>query len=160
MYNRIRYGPPSKKYYMSYPRLAAKGLALRMPWLSFDFIVEFLAILPFPQVAVAVLIFKVKDILKFYLYILASHMLGAICFYTLWWGFRNMSTYGTDLKTSNYLWENCFAILISAIGLLLFLYLIGNVKTCMQQLTSTNPLEVEKGKEGEIRCWMVRKLSA
>ncbi|CAB4303759.1 unnamed protein product [Prunus armeniaca] len=38
-----------KKYFMSYPRLAAKGLALRMPWLSFDFIVEFLAILPVPQ---------------------------------------------------------------------------------------------------------------
>ncbi|BBH01286.1 cyclic nucleotide gated channel 1 [Prunus dulcis] len=106
-------------------------------------------------------------------------------FYTMWWGFRNMSNYGTDLKTSNYLWENCFAILISAIGLLLFSYLIGNVEvrrdvislhynlliiyklnfflfslgskqTCMQQLTSTNLLEVEKGKEGEIRYWMSR----
>ncbi|XP_021825372.1 cyclic nucleotide-gated ion channel 1-like [Prunus avium] len=263
---------------MSYPRLAkfAKGLALRKPWLSFDFIVEFLAILPVPQVAVTVLFFEVKGsgyfyersiinlvllfqylprifriylhassikkiwikgVLNFYLYILASHMLGAIwyflaiqreticwheackstegckaihycdeidtsrstnnitfvnekCpinpanaklfdfgiflealqsvntagqinfstkfFYTLWWGFRNMSNYGTDLKTSNYWWENCFAILISAIGLLLFSYLIGNVQTCMQQLTSTNPSEVEKGKEGEIRCWMSR----
>ncbi|KAI5332251.1 hypothetical protein L3X38_022380 [Prunus dulcis] len=226
MYNRIRYGPPSRNI-----------LCLVQ--------VEFLAILSVPQVAVAVLFFKVKGsgyfyersiinlvllfqylprifriylhafsikkiwikgVLNFYLYIHASHMLGAIwyflsiqrgticwhegckspegckaihyCheidttlqsgntagqvnfstkfFYTMWWGFRNMSNYGTDLKTSNYLWENCFAILISAIVLLLFSYLIGNVQTCMQQLTSTNLLEVEKGKEGEIRYWMSR----
>ncbi|PQM32642.1 cyclic nucleotide-gated ion channel 1-like [Prunus yedoensis var. nudiflora] len=95
-----------KKYFMSYPRLAkfAKGLALRMPWLSFHFIVEFLAILPVPQVAIAVLFYErtiinlvlffqylprifliylhassikkiwIKGVLNFYLYILASHV--------------------------------------------------------------------------------------
>lgn len=35
------------------------------------------------------------------------------------------SNFGTNLETSSYLWENCFAILISVVGLLLFLYLIG-----------------------------------
>ncbi|PRQ29996.1 putative Ion transport domain-containing protein [Rosa chinensis] len=49
-------------------------------------------------------------------------------FYSLWWGLKNLSNFGTNLETSNYLWENCFAILICVIGLLLFLYLIGNVQ--------------------------------
>lgn len=42
---------------------------------------------------------------------------------------RLCSNFGTNLTvTSSYVWENLFAILISVIGLLLFLYLIGNVQ--------------------------------
>ncbi|KAM1183938.1 hypothetical protein ACFX19_002229 [Malus domestica] len=52
--------------------------------------------------------------------------------YSFWWGLRNISNFGTNLSTSTYVWENLFAILISIIGLLLFLYLIGNVQTLMQ----------------------------
>ncbi|ONI01493.1 hypothetical protein PRUPE_6G142800 [Prunus persica] len=53
-------------------------------------------------------------------------------FHSYWWGLRNLSNFGTNLETSNYVWENCFAILISVIGLLLFLYLIGNVQVGKQ----------------------------
>ncbi|KAK9904373.1 hypothetical protein M0R45_000807 [Rubus argutus] len=68
----------------------------------------------------------------FFLYLLAGHALGAFwyyfsiqqelscwygaCkkfFYSFWWGLRNLSNYGTNLETSTYVWENCFAILIS-----------------------------------------------
>ncbi|RXH95247.1 hypothetical protein DVH24_024931 [Malus domestica] len=49
-------------------------------------------------------------------------------FYSFWWGLRNLSNFGTNLITSTYVWENLFAILISVVGLLLFLYLIGNVQ--------------------------------
>ncbi|CAN6705913.1 unnamed protein product [Malus baccata var. baccata] len=49
-------------------------------------------------------------------------------FYSFWWGLRNLSNFGTNLTTSTYVWENLFAILISLIGLLLFLYLLGNVQ--------------------------------
>ncbi|CAN6705922.1 unnamed protein product [Malus baccata var. baccata] len=51
--------------------------------------------------------------------------------YSFWWGLRNLSNFGTNLVTSTYVWENLFAILISVIGLLLFIYLIGNVQIPM-----------------------------
>ncbi|RXI08034.1 hypothetical protein DVH24_014600 [Malus domestica] len=52
-------------------------------------------------------------------------------FYSWSWGILNLSNFGTSLTTSSYVWENLFAILISAIGLLLFSYLIGNVQNCL-----------------------------
>ncbi|KAK9937115.1 hypothetical protein M0R45_013929 [Rubus argutus] len=75
-----------------------------------------------------------------YLDILQSGNTGSInfptkFFYSFWWGLRNLSNFGTNLETSSYVWENCFAILICAIGLLLFLYLIGNVQTYIQSET-------------------------
>ncbi|KAL6127249.1 hypothetical protein ACLB2K_075290 [Fragaria x ananassa] len=56
--------------------------------------------------------------------------------YCFWWGLRNLSNFGTSLTTSTYLWENSFAIFISIIGLLLFLYLIGNVQIYMERATT------------------------
>ncbi|KAM1446242.1 hypothetical protein ACFX2I_042162 [Malus domestica] len=53
---------------------------------------------------------------------------GRKLFYSFWWGLRNLSNFGTNLTTSTYVWENLFAILISVVGLLLFLYFIGNVQ--------------------------------
>ncbi|XP_040368897.1 cyclic nucleotide-gated ion channel 1 isoform X2 [Rosa chinensis] len=81
----------------------------------------------------------VKGVLNFFMYILASHsgILGSTdypkklsnCF---WWGLRNLSSLGSNLQTSTNTWENLFATLISIIGLLLFLYLIGNLQMYMQ----------------------------
>ncbi|XP_061993607.1 cyclic nucleotide-gated ion channel 1-like [Rosa rugosa] len=65
-----------------------------------------------------------------------------ICF-SFWWGLRNLSNFGTNLETSTYVWENCFAILTSTVGLLLFLYLIGKVQTFISMVT-------EKSEEMEI----------
>ncbi|PRQ58947.1 putative Ion transport domain-containing protein [Rosa chinensis] len=45
-----------------------------------------------------------------------------------WWGLRNLSSLGSNLEPSTNTWENLFAVSISIIGLLLFLYLIGNLQ--------------------------------
>ncbi|KAM2031099.1 hypothetical protein FF2_041649 [Malus domestica] len=79
-------------------------------------------------------------------------------FYSFWWGLRNLSNFGTNLTTSTYVWENIFAILISIIGILLFLYLIGNVQTFMQ-LATTRSEDIRqkiKMKERQIEEWMVK----
>nr|XP_028962050.1 cyclic nucleotide-gated ion channel 1-like [Malus domestica]XP_028962051.1 cyclic nucleotide-gated ion channel 1-like [Malus domestica] len=74
-------------------------------------------------------------------------------FYSFWWGLRNLSNFGTNLTTSTYVMENLFAILISALGLLLFLYLIGNVQTFIQ-MEATKKEEMRGGKIYEKRQWV------
>lgn len=76
--------------------------------------------------------------------------------YSFWWGLRNLSNFGTSLETSTYIWENSFAILISLIGLLLFLYLIGNVQVYMQRATTRSEEVREKiqTKKNDIERWM------
>ncbi|KAM3694010.1 hypothetical protein ACJW31_07G028200 [Castanea mollissima] len=54
-------------------------------------------------------------------------------FYCFWWGMRNLSSFGSNLQTSRYIWENIFALGISIFGLLLFLYFIGNLQMYMQK---------------------------
>ncbi|KAM5580378.1 cyclic nucleotide-gated ion channel 1-like [Rosa sericea] len=95
-----------------------------------------------------------------YLDILQSGNTGSIdfskkFFYSLWWGIRNLSNFGTNLETSSYVWENCFAILIGLIGLLLFLYLIGNVQTYIQ-LATTKSVKIEEKAE-ELRRSRINK---
>ncbi|XP_062119873.1 putative cyclic nucleotide-gated ion channel 13 [Humulus lupulus] len=55
---------------------------------------------------------------------------------SFWWGLRNLSSFGQNLDTSSNVEENLFAVLISILGLLLFLYLIGNLQTYMQLETT------------------------
>ncbi|KAK4564798.1 hypothetical protein RGQ29_006744 [Quercus rubra] len=52
--------------------------------------------------------------------------------YSAWWGLRNLSSFGSNLQTSTYIWENAFAFGISIFGLLLFLYFMGNLQVYMQ----------------------------
>ncbi|KAL6198503.1 hypothetical protein ACLB2K_028292 [Fragaria x ananassa] len=78
--------------------------------------------------------------------------------YSFWWGLRNLSNFGTNLQTSTYVWETCFAVFISVIGLLLFLYLIGNVQTFISMETQRweeirNKIQL---KERDILGWMER----
>ncbi|KAL6206449.1 hypothetical protein ACLB2K_023697 [Fragaria x ananassa] len=78
--------------------------------------------------------------------------------YSFWWGLRNLSNFGTNLVTSTYVWETCFAVFISVIGLLLFLYLIGNVQTFISMETQRweeirNKIQL---KERDILGWMER----
>ncbi|XP_020413657.1 cyclic nucleotide-gated ion channel 1 [Prunus persica] len=49
-----------------------------------------------------------------------------------WWGLRNLSSLGSNLQPSITTWENLFAAFVSIIGLLLFIYLIGNLQMYMQ----------------------------
>ncbi|KAM1020980.1 hypothetical protein ACFX15_041388 [Malus domestica] len=74
--------------------------------------------------------------------------------YSFWWGLRNLSNFGTNLTTSTYVWENLFAILISFIGLLLFLYLIGNVQTLIQMETTKSEEIRQKIKKVDVRTWI------
>ncbi|KAL9342354.1 hypothetical protein Peur_065679 [Populus x canadensis] len=55
--------------------------------------------------------------------------------YCLWWGLRNLSSYGQTLETSTFLGENVFCILICIIGLVLSAQLIGNMQTNLQSMT-------------------------
>ncbi|CAN6693028.1 unnamed protein product [Malus baccata var. baccata] len=49
-----------------------------------------------------------------------------------WWGLRNLSSLGSNLEPSVDGWENLYTVFISITGLLLFLYLIGNLQMYMQ----------------------------
>ncbi|KAL5568235.1 hypothetical protein UlMin_024810 [Ulmus minor] len=73
-----------------------------------------------------------------------------------WWGLRNLSSFGQNLDTSSNIWENLFAVLISILGLLLFLYFIGNVQTYMQLATTQAEEARQKisAKEPEIRSYL------
>ncbi|KAG7981344.1 hypothetical protein I3843_05G229200 [Carya illinoinensis] len=52
--------------------------------------------------------------------------------YCFWWGLRNLSSFGSNLQTSPHFWENCFAVLTSISGLLLFMYFLGRLQMYMQ----------------------------
>ncbi|XP_042984344.1 cyclic nucleotide-gated ion channel 1-like [Carya illinoinensis] len=64
--------------------------------------------------------------------------------FCFWWGLRNLSSLGQNLETSPYYWENCFTVLISIFGLLLFLYFIGNLQVYMQWEASNELEEIFK----------------
>ncbi|KAM5560139.1 hypothetical protein ABKV19_021343 [Rosa sericea] len=48
------------------------------------------------------------------------------------WGLRNLSSFASNLDTSNYGWETLFVVAISISGLILFIYFLGHVQTFMQ----------------------------
>ncbi|KAK2661826.1 hypothetical protein Ddye_000400 [Dipteronia dyeriana] len=54
--------------------------------------------------------------------------------FCLWWGFRNLSSYGQELNTTIFLGENCFAILICISGSVLSALLIGNMQNFLQSM--------------------------
>ncbi|KAJ6359362.1 hypothetical protein OIU76_000985 [Salix suchowensis] len=57
-------------------------------------------------------------------------------FYCFWWGLRNLSSLGQNLKTSTYVWETCFAVFISISGLVLLMFVTGNFQTHFQTRTA------------------------
>ncbi|GAB2265096.1 Cyclic nucleotide-gated ion channel 1 [Dionaea muscipula] len=77
-------------------------------------------------------------------------------FFCFWWGLQNLSSLGQNLQTSTYLWENCFAILISIAGLVLFALLIGNMQTYLQ--STTTRLEEMRVKKRDADQWMAHRL--
>ncbi|KAJ8566999.1 hypothetical protein K7X08_019207 [Anisodus acutangulus] len=72
--------------------------------------------------------------------------------YRLWWGLRNLSSYGQNLNTSTYIGETLFCISISIIGLVLFAQLIGNMQTYLQSMTIK--IEEWRIKKRDIEEWM------
>ncbi|KAL7229935.1 hypothetical protein ACSBR2_008477 [Camellia fascicularis] len=77
-------------------------------------------------------------------------------FYCFWWGLRNLSSLGQNLKTSTYVWEICFAVFISISGLVLFSFLIGNMQTYLQ--STAVRLEEMRVKRRDAEQWMSHRL--
>ncbi|XP_027160423.1 cyclic nucleotide-gated ion channel 1 isoform X2 [Coffea eugenioides] len=77
-------------------------------------------------------------------------------FYCFWWGLRNLSSLGQNLKTSNFTWENLFAIFISVIGLILFSLLIGNMQKYLQSITVR--VEEMRVKRRDVDQWMSHRM--
>ncbi|XP_034203834.1 cyclic nucleotide-gated ion channel 1-like [Prunus dulcis] len=61
------------------------------------------------------------------------------------WGLRNLSSLASNLQPSFYTWEIAFVAFISIIGLILFVYLIGNLQTYLQ--LDTGSLEKQRRKD-------------
>nr|AWN82520.1 cyclic nucleotide-gated channel 19 [Nicotiana tabacum] len=72
--------------------------------------------------------------------------------YCLWWGLRNLSSYGQNLNTSTYIGETLFSISLCIIGLVLFAQLIGNMQTYLQSMTVK--IEEWRIRKRDIEEWM------
>ncbi|XVE54936.1 hypothetical protein DITRI_Ditri03aG0121600 [Diplodiscus trichospermus] len=57
-------------------------------------------------------------------------------FYCLWWGLKNLSSYGQNIATSTLSGETLFCILICICGLVFFSHLIGNMQSYLQSTTA------------------------
>ncbi|XP_043813126.1 cyclic nucleotide-gated ion channel 1 isoform X2 [Manihot esculenta] len=88
--------------------------------------------------------------------IVASDNFPKKFFYCFWWGLRNLSSLGQNLATSTFVWEICFAVLISISGLVLFSFLIGNMQTYLQ--STTTRLEEMRVKRRDAEQWMSHRL--
>ncbi|KAI5665549.1 hypothetical protein M9H77_15402 [Catharanthus roseus] len=72
--------------------------------------------------------------------------------YCLWWGLRNLSSYGQNLETSIYIGETAFCIVLCIGGLILFARLIGQMQTYLQSMTVR--LEEWRVKKRDTEEWM------
>ncbi|OWM70388.1 hypothetical protein CDL15_Pgr027344 [Punica granatum] len=77
-------------------------------------------------------------------------------FYCFWWGLRNLSSLGQNLKTSTYVWEIVFAVGISIFGLVLFALLIGNMQKYLQ--STTVRIEEMRVKRRDAGRWMSHRM--
>ncbi|KAL4031267.1 hypothetical protein IC575_009543 [Cucumis melo] len=85
----------------------------------------------------------------------ASSHFFAKYFYCLWWGLRNLSSYGQTLDTTTYIGETLFCISTCIFGLILFSQLIGNMQTYLQSMTVR--LEEWRIKRRDTEEWMRRR---
>ncbi|WJX92508.1 putative cyclic nucleotide-gated ion channel 10, variant 2 [Trifolium repens] len=77
-------------------------------------------------------------------------------FYCFWWGLRNLSSVGQNLKTSTYIGEIIFAIFIAVFGLVLFALLIGNMQKYLQ--STTVRVEEMRIKRRDAEQWMCHRM--
>ncbi|GJM90769.1 hypothetical protein PR202_ga07080 [Eleusine coracana subsp. coracana] len=105
------------------PRVLVKDArAIAKRYLSTNFLVDFLAVLPLPQVFV---LYVLPDLFGSE----ANLQINAVNLYVLYC--TQLSSCGQNLKTSPHIWENLFAVFVSTSGLVLFALLIGNVQVPM-----------------------------
>ncbi|XP_011651604.1 cyclic nucleotide-gated ion channel 1 isoform X2 [Cucumis sativus] len=76
--------------------------------------------------------------------------------YCFSWGLRTLSSFGSNLTTSSYVWENFFAALVTISGILLVVYLIGNLQVYLQSSTlrSEEKRRTMQKKDAEIDLWI------
>ncbi|XP_055810874.1 cyclic nucleotide-gated ion channel 1-like [Solanum dulcamara] len=76
--------------------------------------------------------------------------------YCFWWGLRNLSSLGQNLKTSTFDGDIIFSIFISIIGLILFSLIIGN----MQKFMQSNLVRVEEMRlrRRDVEQWMSHRM--
>ncbi|PHU17855.1 Cyclic nucleotide-gated ion channel 1 [Capsicum chinense] len=77
-------------------------------------------------------------------------------FYCFWWGLRNLSSLGQNLKTSTFVGEILFAIFISIIGLILFSLLIGNMQKYLQSIAVR--VEEMRVRRRDAEQWMSHRM--
>lgn len=77
-------------------------------------------------------------------------------FYCFWWGLRNLSSLGQNLKTSTFVGEILFAVFIAIIGLVLFSLLIGNMQKYLQ--SSTVRVEEMRIRRRDAELWMSHRM--
>ncbi|XP_010506646.1 PREDICTED: probable cyclic nucleotide-gated ion channel 3 [Camelina sativa] len=77
-------------------------------------------------------------------------------FYCFWWGLRNLSALGQNLKTSAFEGEIIFAIIICISGLVLFALLIGNMQKYLQ--STTVRVEEMRVKRRDAEQWMSHRM--
>ncbi|KAH0670007.1 hypothetical protein KY289_024500 [Solanum tuberosum] len=77
-------------------------------------------------------------------------------FYCFWWGLRNLSSLGQNLKTSTFVGEILFAVFISIIGLILFSLLIGNMQKYLQSITVR--VEEMRVRRRDAEQWMSHRM--
>ncbi|KAI9073223.1 hypothetical protein K1719_044832 [Acacia pycnantha] len=77
-------------------------------------------------------------------------------FFCFWWGLRNLSSLGQNLKTSTYVGEIIFACFIAIFGLVLFSLLIGNMQKYLQSVTVR--VEEMRIKRRDAERWMSHRM--
>ncbi|CAI9099356.1 OLC1v1036163C2 [Oldenlandia corymbosa var. corymbosa] len=73
-------------------------------------------------------------------------------FYCLWWGLRNISSYGQNLESSTQVVETLFSSVICLMGLVFFALLIGNMQSYLESTTAR--LEEWRVKRRDTEEWM------
>lgn len=77
-------------------------------------------------------------------------------FFCFWWGLRNLSSLGQNLKTSTFVGDIIFAIIISISGLVLFALLIGNMQKYLQ--STGVRIEEMRVKRRDAEQWMSHRM--
>lgn len=77
-------------------------------------------------------------------------------FFCFWWGLRNVSSLGQNLKTTTYVGEIIFACFIAIFGLVLFSLLIGNMQKYLQSVTVR--VEEMRIKRRDAERWMSHRM--
>ncbi|CAK7348728.1 unnamed protein product [Dovyalis caffra] len=88
--------------------------------------------------------------------VVESTYFGRKFFYCFWWGLRNLSSLGQNLKTSTFTGEILFAIFISIAGLVLFALLIGNMQKYLE--STTVRVEEMRVKRRDAEQWMSHRM--